>query len=109
MNVLEGVAAGGAVRVGDATIDVGRPISGRVSLGVRAEALRPAADGPFQGEVQVVERLGHRSLVHFAFAGAVMVAECPGDAPVRAGDRAAFTADAFHLFDERGEALAPPG
>jgi ABC-type sugar transport system ATPase subunit len=109
MNVLAGVAENGAVRVGDATIDVGRPVSGRISLGVRAEDLLPADDGPFRGEVQVVERLGHRSLVHFRFAGAVMVAECPGDAPIRAGDRASFTAAAFHLFDERGEALAPPG
>jgi ABC-type sugar transport system ATPase subunit len=108
MNVVEGVAQGGRVRVGHATLTMPRAPKGRVSIGVRAEDLRPADDGPFAGEVQVVERLGHRSLVHFAFEGHTLVAECPGDASVHLGDRIAFTAppDAFHLFGEDGAALA---
>ncbi|MBI2392075.1 MAG: sn-glycerol-3-phosphate ABC transporter ATP-binding protein UgpC [Deltaproteobacteria bacterium] len=114
MNVLpaEVEKNGGAraeLRAADATIAVDRaiPVGTRLFVGVRPEDLHLADDGPFRGEVQVVERLGHRSLVHLSRGDQTLVAECPGDVPVHVGEQIAVAPRerSFHLFDEAGLAI----
>ncbi len=73
-----------------------------LSLGVRPEALQAAADGPLQGTVEVIERLGDRTLLHVQLAdGTLCVADgrdCPGAA---IGDALRLRPDRarLHLFD----------
>jgi multiple sugar transport system ATP-binding protein len=86
-------------------IEASFPPDTKLSLGVRPEDLHLDTGGAFQGEVQVVARLGHRSLVHFTFGEESIVAESAGDADLHVGDRVAFAADGFYLFDDTGVAI----
>jgi multiple sugar transport system ATP-binding protein len=82
----------------------GRP----VTLGIRPEALRPAADGPLYGEVRLAERLGGLTLLHVTLAGGqAVVVQIEGSAPTRAHDpiRLAVDGAACHVFDGEGRAL----
>ena len=87
-----------------------RPEAARIVIGLRPEALFPAADGPLAGRVVRIEYLG---------SGAVATVAFPGDQTVRAilpahstlrqpgeGIRLAFNPDHAHLFDpSTGERL----
>ncbi|MES2443089.1 MAG: sn-glycerol-3-phosphate ABC transporter ATP-binding protein UgpC [Pseudomonadota bacterium] len=107
-------AAGGPaarVRLPDGTIlDTAVPTAGlpqgAMTLGLRAESVRVAARKPTtRGTVDVVERLGERTLVHVALAdGSRLVAEDAGISTVRAGDTVGLAIDAraAHLFDADG-------
>ena len=110
MNFLEGRVergAGGApaFRFGaailplpDAWRDRVAPLSdGPATLGVRPEAVAPAADGAagaaIDAEVDVVEPMGAETYVYAAAEGASFIARVPSGAPVRAGTRARFLLD----------------
>ncbi|MGA7614437.1 MAG: sn-glycerol-3-phosphate ABC transporter ATP-binding protein UgpC [Thermoanaerobaculia bacterium] len=79
--------------------------SGReIKLGVRPEhVLLAAADSPVRLEavVEMVEPLGHQSIVHTSVDGTRLVAALPAEVLPRSGDRIGLTFDAhaFHLFD----------
>src|SRR3546814_19689707 len=78
-----------------------------MTLGLRPECIRPAAlDGaPLAARVQVVERLGERTLLHVVLDdGTPIVAEDGGLSAVRPGDRIglAVQPDRAHLFDADG-------
>ncbi|HEX8301346.1 sn-glycerol-3-phosphate ABC transporter ATP-binding protein UgpC [Sphingomonas sp.] len=100
------------VRLSDGTnLDTAVPSAGLpqagLTLGLRAESVRVAApDGATTlGVVEVVERLGERTLVHTALAdGSRLVAEDAGVSAVRAGDKIGLAIDAraAHLFDAGG-------
>ncbi|MDT7838009.1 ABC transporter ATP-binding protein [Aquabacterium sp. OR-4] len=93
-----------------------------LSLGVRPEGLRLAARGPLAGRVELVERLGERSLVHVGLgpAGAgpagpgssgpaeacVVVADLAGQPVPALGDvvQLALDLDRAHVFDAAGHA-----
>ena len=105
---LDGKAA---VRLGDGTLLVtavaaeGLPGAGDMMLGIRAERVRPAEKGTTTGLVNVVERLGERTLIHVALAdGSSLVAEDAFVSPLRPGDRVALAIEAAHahLFDAHG-------
>jgi multiple sugar transport system ATP-binding protein len=75
---------------------------GRALLGVRPEDLVVRGEGAPLAEValDVVEHMGHETIVHFALAGGDHVARLPADARVQPGDRLPLTIrpGAFHLF-----------
>ncbi|RIA37107.1 carbohydrate ABC transporter ATP-binding protein (CUT1 family) [Hephaestia caeni] len=81
--------------------------AGAMTLGLRPECIRPAAlDGaPLAARVQVVERLGERTLLHVVLDdGTPIVAEDSGLSAVRPGDRIglAVQPERAHLFDADG-------
>ncbi len=81
------------------------PASGPFTLGVRAEHVLPGAGSP--ARVDVVERLGERTLVHaLANDGSTIVYDEPGDVAPAIGDHIQLTIDPahVHLFDAAGRA-----
>jgi multiple sugar transport system ATP-binding protein len=113
INLLPGKVAdaGGKARVmlADGTrLQTGVPMAGivpgEITIGLRAEHVRIAADG-VRATARVVERLGERTLVHVELAdGSPLVAEDAGISSVRAGDAVSLNinAAAAHLFDADG-------
>jgi multiple sugar transport system ATP-binding protein len=84
----------------------------RVKLGVRPEHVVLEQDGELPGEIDVLEHLGPRAYLHARLAdGTRLVAQAPGDTPVRGGDRVRFRIrpEAAHLFDGSGRALSRSG
>jgi multiple sugar transport system ATP-binding protein len=78
-----------------------------MTLGLRPECVRPAPldDAALQARVQVVERLGERTLLHVALDdGTPLVAEDAGLSSVRSGARIGLTVqpERAHLFDADG-------
>jgi multiple sugar transport system ATP-binding protein len=84
------------------------PKSGEFTLGVRAEHVLPGQGSP--ARVDVVERLGERTLVYaVAGDGSTIVYDEPGDVAPAIGDRVDLTIDPeyVHLFDAEGRAYHP--
>ena len=111
--LLPGEGAFVQVRLGDgATVETrvaraGLPAQGGLRLGLRPEAVRVTGlgAGTTEGEVQLVERLGDRTLVYARLGdGLDVTAEDKGDSRVRLGDRIGLAVDgsAAHLFDSNG-------
>ena len=78
-----------------------------LQLGLRPEALTPAADGPLAGSVEVIERLGDRSYLHVQLPdGGLIVADGSQRAEPRIGDAIRLQPDLSraHLFDASGHA-----
>jgi multiple sugar transport system ATP-binding protein len=76
-----------------------------LTLGVRAEHVSPGQG--MDAKVDVLERLGDRTLVYAALAdGASLVYDEPGNVDLRIGDAIALTIDGSraHIFDTEGRA-----
>ena len=87
------------------SIPAGSLPEGPFTLGIRAEDVHPGEGTAVT--VDVVERLGDRTLVYARGADAqVLVYDEPGHAPVRVGDaiRVRIDGAAVHLFDAEGRA-----
>ena len=83
----------------------GLPVDG-VRLGLRPEAVRVAADGAMRAQVELVERLGERTLVYARLAdGQAITAEDEGYSRIAIGDEVGLTIDgsAAHLFGPDGD------
>jgi multiple sugar transport system ATP-binding protein len=83
--------------------------AGDYTLGLRAEAIAvsPAGHGHTDGVVDVLERLGERTLVYTRLKdGTVVVAGDAGNSRIRVGDRIGLVPDGAkaHLFDAAGRA-----
>ncbi len=81
------------------------PVSGRATMGIRAEALTVQSEGPLGGRVDIVERLGDRTHVHVVLpTGELVIAEDSGRSHVAVGDQVALHIDphGIHLFDAAG-------
>jgi multiple sugar transport system ATP-binding protein len=119
MNLLEGKASGGAVKVGDYSVPVetapAGTMHGNVTIGVRPENWRVVTEG--QGglpvEVTVVEELGSDAFAYgtSAVEGAPhnMIVRIPGRGTVKKGEMLYVTSDPkhVHVFDtETGERLS---
>ncbi|MDB5691831.1 MAG: transporter ATP-binding protein [Alphaproteobacteria bacterium] len=99
------------IRLGDGSeVDTrvprdGLPADGPLQLGLRPESVRVAADGTAQAEVELVERLGERTLVYGRLAdGAAITAEDEGNSRIRLGDKVGLRIDgtAAHIFGPDG-------
>jgi multiple sugar transport system ATP-binding protein len=89
--------AAGTLRPGD-----------KVTLGVRPEHLKPAADGELAGDVIVAERLGGETYLYIRSAGEpLFVVQADGDNPTRVHDRVAvgIAPETCHLFGADGRSL----
>jgi multiple sugar transport system ATP-binding protein len=113
MNFFTGDVANGTFRfAGGRTIplDGGIP-DGAVTLGVRPEDLVSQGEGMPLDPVtlDVVEQMGHETVVYFDFAGSSYVARLPADSHVQPGDQLtlAIRPDKYHLFaaDDSGRRL----
>lgn len=110
------LAAGGGlarVRLGDgaelATHVPAADLGPGLRVGLRPEAVAVVAPGAgtTDAEVELVERLGDRTLVFTRLAdGTEVTAQAEGASAVRIGDRIglAIAGDALHLFDASGDA-----
>ncbi|XUM51568.1 sn-glycerol-3-phosphate ABC transporter ATP-binding protein UgpC (plasmid) [Rhizobium sp. YTU87027] len=83
--------------------------AGELSLGIRAEAVKlgDGAAATTTGKVDVLERLGDRTLLYTRLKdGSVVVAEDIGNSRVAIGDEVALNLDGTrtHLFDDAGHA-----
>ena len=104
MNFFAGDVDGRAFRlVGGGTIPLdGTLPTGSAILGVRPEDLLTNGDGLPLATValDVVEHMGHETMVHFELAGFQHVARLGADTPARPGDQLALAVrpGAYHLF-----------
>ncbi|WP_435304198.1 ABC transporter ATP-binding protein [Qipengyuania citrea] len=90
----------------------GLPGAAALQIGMRPEnvAVVAAGNGTTDAEVQLVERLGERTLVYALLDdGAEITAQDEGNSPVRIGDRIGLLIDgaAVHLFGPDGAAHHP--
>jgi len=79
-----------------------------MTFGIRAESVAVDPAGALRGRVEVVERLGDRTLVHVRLQdGSALVAEDAGMSTVATGDTVGLSLDgkAAHLFDADGRAF----
>jgi ABC-type sugar transport system ATPase subunit len=78
------------------------------TLGVRADQLRPAADGPIAGQVTVVERLGDAEFVYVRGAGdREIIVRFEGEAAIEVGSNVRLALSGrTHFFDADGQAMA---
>ncbi|MCR6672080.1 ABC transporter ATP-binding protein [Devosia ginsengisoli] len=101
------IHAGGGVVPTDIAIST-LPSREGLTLGVRPDALKVVADGgSLDGTVELVERLGDRTLLHVRLAdGALVVAEDGGKSMLEPGVAVSLAADRSetHLFDAEGAA-----
>ena len=117
MNMVPGEVRGGKFKLtsaanGAASFDVAGNIpEGEAVLGVRPEDLLTEHTGLPLGDVtlEVVEHMGHETMVHFELVGDRHVARLPADANVGSGDRLSLSIrpGAYHLFaaDDAGQRL----
>jgi multiple sugar transport system ATP-binding protein len=85
---------------------------GQMTFGVRAEDVSLVPDGNLHGTVQVVERLGDRTLVHVALtSGETVIATAPGALRIEVGTTVSLriTLERTHLFDAEGAAYHAAG
>ncbi|HEY0164689.1 MAG TPA: TOBE domain-containing protein, partial [Sphingomicrobium sp.] len=110
-------AEGGTLRIAlgdgfgfDARLEDGSTCAtGATRLGIRAEevSVAPAAKDNVRGRVEIVERLGDRTLVHARLDdGSLMVAEDAGCSTVERGDVVGLSIASarIHLFNDEGRA-----
>jgi multiple sugar transport system ATP-binding protein len=99
------------VRLGDGSLVETRvprtalPAGGALQLGLRPESVKVAADGGSSAKVDLVERLGDRTLVYAHLSdGQAITGEDSGTSAVQVGEAVRFRVDgaAAHLFDGEG-------
>ena len=84
------------------------PHQGDALLGIRPEDLTPAegdADLLFSATVDVVERMGHETVLYFQLGGDPMVARIEDDLEIHAGATIPFAVkpNRWHLFEAKGD------
>jgi multiple sugar transport system ATP-binding protein len=134
MNLLSASASGGRVHAGDLALEVSGAPRGELVVGVRPEALRlvtaDAEEQAMRVRVEVVELLGHETIVYGSIRGhRVVTAATGGGIPSLSSDRAIVIArldarrqpavgetitlgmslEDVHLFDAKsGDAVSRP-
>jgi multiple sugar transport system ATP-binding protein len=102
MNLLPAEVREGVLNVAGIDMPIVRPLgaAGPVTLGVRAAALRIAADG-LPARVYLVENLGDTTIVDLDIGGQVIKLRTDQPPAVREGDNVhvTFAPDAMHVFE----------
>lgn len=78
---------------------------GELRIGIRPEAVRVAGNGDAKAKVELVERLGERTLIYARLSdGQPVTAEDAGDSRAKIGDEVPLKIDgaAAHIFDVAG-------
>ncbi|MDR5901718.1 ABC transporter ATP-binding protein [Halomonas icarae] len=78
-----------------------------LELGVRPEHLALDEQGPMEGRIQVLERLGGQTSLYVQMDDSLLTIMADGDVAYRVNDsvRFGFSADRAHLFDAEGLSL----
>jgi len=109
MNLIPATVSGNSLRTSSFTLPLSakfRVAEGqRVLIGIRPEHLHHAANGPINANVDVVEPIGHETIVYASVGDARLVAIFEPTVTPRAGETIAMTVDteAMHLFDAETE------
>ena len=109
MNLMEGELQGGVFR--GANVEIGglpEAVSGKVTLGFRAEDAGPAGAGEITAPVYSIELLGDSTMVTVKAGGALVSVKTPKDFRAEIGEpfSAGVPAGHCHLFDQAtGERL----
>jgi inositol-phosphate transport system ATP-binding protein len=99
INLLDGMAAGGGIRVGETTLAGADGASGKVVLGIRPEAVL-LGEGAMRARVTDLEPHGRETIYHLATPlGALRALEPGATARFRLDDELACTIDRPLLFD----------
>jgi sn-glycerol 3-phosphate transport system ATP-binding protein len=110
MNLATAEVCGGRLTIGGAELAEGLVglADGRVTVGLRAEDVVPAAAGaPFA--IRYVEELGSGRLVHGSVAGQHITMAISPDWPLADAMRVAVAAERLHVFDAAtGRRIACP-
>ena len=110
-SIVDGKGEYAAVKLGDGTVVKTRvprsalPEDEQLRIGIRPEAVRVASKGETKGRVELVERLGERTLIYARLSdGQPITAEDEGDSAVKIGDEVPLKIDgaAAHIFDAAG-------
>ncbi|AFL54686.1 sn-glycerol 3-phosphate transport system ATP-binding protein [Sinorhizobium fredii] len=113
MNLVNGTLEGGRLHIGTHVIELGYPApsEGPVTVGVRAEDLRPAAFGEqaLAFRVDYVEELGAQRLVHGTVEDQALTAALPPETPLADQLAIAIPTERLHFFSaENGTRLHRP-
>ena len=92
MNFIEGVVQQGSFVSGAVNYPISLSQSGPLTLGFRPEHLTNNQNEPKFADVQleVVERMGHETIVYFQLCGQSLIARLPGDSEAQEGDTIAI-------------------
>jgi multiple sugar transport system ATP-binding protein len=107
MNLIPATVSGDTLQMSSFVLPLAAKFKGfvidaqRVLAGIRPEHLRHSADGPIKANVDVVEPVGHETIVYATAGDAHLVAIFDPSLTPRAGETIAMTVDteAMHLFD----------
>ena len=108
MNFVDGTMVDDTFVFADRKVPVGRHFRrGEAILGVRPEDLRVESSGVplVEGTVDVVERMGHETILYVDYNGRTFVARLEPRIACAPGDRVTLTArpGAWHLFETHGD------
>lgn len=108
MNFVAGQVHGGVFSADGIAYPLGgTAFEGNALLGFRPEHATSDARHPALAEVtlEVVERMGHETIVYFQLVNKSMVARLDGGADVRPGDQLSLhlPRDSWHLFEAHGQ------
>ena len=117
MNLIAATVAGETLQTSSFTLPLPPRFRGRVSegqrvlAGIRPEHIHHAPNGPIPANVDVVEPIGHETIVYASSGDSKLVAIFEPTETPRAGETIAMTVDvdAMHLFDAAtsGSLLTP--
>jgi multiple sugar transport system ATP-binding protein len=118
VELAEGEGDHARVRLGDGALvetrvkRAGLPSGGALQLGLRPEmvGVAPAGGGTTDAKVELLERLGERTLVYSVLTdGLEVIAQDEGASRLQVGDRIGLRIDgaAAHLFGPDGAAFHP--
>ena len=108
MDFVEGEVRGGTFSAAEVNFPLGEVgYEGRATLGFRPEHVTVDSTHPRLANVtlEVVERMGHETIVYFQIANTPMVARLEGNAPYNPGDQLELHLpdDCWHLFAVNGQ------
>jgi multiple sugar transport system ATP-binding protein len=111
MNLIPATVAGETLQTSSFALTLPAKFRGHVTdgqhvlAGIRPEHLHHAATGPINANVDVVEPIGHETIVYASSGDSKLVAIFEPSVTPRAGETIAMTADgeAMHLFDAETE------
>ena len=109
MNFINGNVQGSEFSTGGIRLDVGQVAhQGEALLGIRPEDLKPAeaeTDRLFTASIDVVERMGHETVLYFQLGSDSMVARIEDDLAIQSGETLSFAVkpNRWHLFEAKGD------
>ncbi len=110
INLLEASRTNGTIHVIDSpiTLPAGAvAASDALVLGVRPEDIQPHHDGPFTGQITLIEPLGVETLLYIKAGAQTLVSTVPGTTELHRGDDVRFTIarERLHFFHPSGERI----